>query len=47
MNKMKKILLPECKHIIKDNYYCEKCGVLCYNKVIYNFYNYIFIQFLL
>jgi hypothetical protein len=23
----------ECKHIIKDNYYCINCGTLCHNKV--------------
>ena len=23
----------ECKHIIKDSYYCVNCGTLCHNKV--------------
>ena len=32
--KMRKNVIPECNHIIKDNYYCETCGTLCYNKVI-------------
>ena len=42
---MKKIFLLECKHVIKDNYFCEKCGTLCYKNVINNLYNYYFISF--
>ena len=26
-------LLKKCKHIIKDKYYCIKCGTLYHNKV--------------
>ena len=33
---MAKRLPKECKHIIKDNYYCVKCGTLCHNKVSKN-----------
>ena len=35
---MSKYIIPECKHIIKENYYCEKCGTLCYNKVIKEYF---------
>ena len=31
--KMRKNVIPECDHIIRDNYYCETCGTLCYNNV--------------
>ena len=31
--KMAKNPPNECKHIIKDNYYCINCGTICYNKV--------------
>ena len=30
---MAKNIITECKHLIKDNYYCVKCGTLFYNKV--------------
>ena len=30
---MAKNLPKECRHIIKDNYYCMNCGTLCYNEV--------------
>ncbi len=30
---MAKNLPNDCKHIIKDNYYCVNCGTICYNKV--------------
>ncbi len=33
---MAKNLPPECHHIIKENYYCENCGTLCYNNVSNN-----------
>ena len=30
---MSRYFPKECEHIIKDNYYCVKCGTLCCNKV--------------
>ncbi len=33
---MTKALPTECKHIIKDKYYCVNCGTLCYNNVSKN-----------
>ena len=33
---MSKNISKECKHIIKDNYYCLNCGTLCYNNVSEN-----------
>ena len=30
---MSKKLINRCKHLIKDHYYCVKCGVLYHNKV--------------
>ena len=34
----------ECKHIIKDNYYCTKCGTLCHNNVSKNIYIIIIVE---
>ena len=33
---MEKSMVKQCKHIIKDKYYCAKCGTLFYNKVSLN-----------
>ena len=33
---MAKRLPTECKHKIKDKYYCVKCGTLCHNNVSKN-----------
>ena len=33
---MSKKILNRCKHLIKDHYYCVKCGVLYHNKVSKN-----------
>ena len=30
---MSKNISKECKHIIKDKYYCLNCGTICYNNV--------------
>ncbi len=41
---MAKSLPMECKHIIKDNYYCTKCGTLCHNNVSKNIYIIIIVE---
>ena len=41
---MAKSFPMECKHIIKDNYYCTKCGTLCHNNVSKNIYIIIIVE---
>ena len=42
---MQRNFQSECNHRIKDNYYCEICGTLCYNNVNNIFYNSYIIPF--